>query len=200
MSELNDLIGETSPDERVRLQRVHELLLEAGPPPELPPELATAPSLAALPQQEELGWLPPRRAGRTLTLAAGFAALALAIGYLVGRHGSSFDTDFTKAMHGTKAAPQAQAALDVAKIDSAGNWPLQLVVSGLRELPRGGYYELWLTKGGKPGASCGTFRVHSGETTVRLNAPYNFRRYDGWMVVQKLPGRPESDVPLLKTA
>ena len=29
-----------SPEERARLERVHELLLEAGPPPELTPALA----------------------------------------------------------------------------------------------------------------------------------------------------------------
>lgn len=198
--ELRDLLGEdVRGDELERLGRVHELLLEAGPPPELPPALAAAPAMAELPRQEELGWLPPRRIGRIMTLAAGFAAVALAAGYLVGRSGNGFDTQFSKAMHGTQAAPAARATLKVAALDDAGNWPLELQVSGLRRLPSGGYYELWLTKNKQPSASCGTFRVERGQTTVRLNAPYNFKQYDGWIVVEKLPGRAESQTPLLTT-
>jgi Anti-sigma-K factor rskA len=199
MKDLNELIGETSPDERERLQRVHDLLLEAGPPPELPPALAEAPVSVEPRQREEYSWLPRRRSGRLLTLAVAGAAVVLAIGYLIGRHGASFQTDFSKTMHGTKASPNAAAVLDVGELDAAGNWPLKLTVSGLRTLPKGGYYELWLTKGGHLGASCGTFRVEPGQTTVRLNAPYNFREYNGWIVVRKLPGKPESRVPLLST-
>jgi Anti-sigma-K factor rskA, C-terminal len=200
--DLRDLVGEdVSPEELERLRRAHELLLQAGPPPELPPSLAEAPSPGELPDKEELGWLPPRRTGRILTLAAGFAALALALGYLVGRGHGGFDTDFTIAMHGTGTARQAQAVIKVAKLDKAGNWPLELEVSGLKELPSGGYYELWLTKGKRPAVSCGTFRVHEGDTTIRLNAPYNFKRFKpiGWIVTQKLPGKAPSKAPLLTT-
>jgi len=201
MKDLNELIGETSPQERERLQRVHELLLEAGPPPELPPTLAEAPVPTEPPRQrDELSWLPRRRSGRLLTLAVAGTAIALAIGYLIGRHGASFQPELTKTLHGTAAAPTAGAVLDIGKLDAAGNWPLRLRVTGLHTLPSGGYYELWLTKPGqRQGASCGTFRVQAGETNVRLNAPYNFRKYSGWIVVRKLPGRPESTTPLLST-
>ena len=48
-------------------------------------------------------------------------------------------------------------------------------------------------------ASCGTFRVREGETKVRLNAPYNFREYDGWIVVAEVPGREKPSPPLLST-
>jgi hypothetical protein len=200
MKDLNDIIGETSPEERKRLQRVHDLLLEAGPPPELPPALAQAPVPTEPPRQrDEYRWLPQRRAGRMLTLAVGLAVVALAIGYAIGRHGTSFQASFTEAMHGTKFAPSATGVLDVGKLDAAGNWPLQLKTTGLRTLPKGGYYELWLTKAGRRKASCGTFRVQPGQTTVRLNAPYDFRQYRGWIVVRRLPGQAESPKPLLST-
>jgi Anti-sigma-K factor rskA, C-terminal len=200
MKDLSELIGETSPEERKRLQRVHELLLEAGPPPELPPALAQAPVPSAEPRQrEEYSWLPRRRSGRVLTAAVAFAAVALAIGYVIGHRGAGFQTEFSKTMHGTKASPHATAALDVGKLDAAGNWPLQLTVTGLRQLPKGGYYELWLAKHGQLAASCGTFRVEQSQTVVRLNAPYDFRRYKEWIVVAKLPGKPESTTPLLST-
>ena len=41
--DLDELLGDASPDERDRLRRVHELLVEAGPPPELSPELEVTP-------------------------------------------------------------------------------------------------------------------------------------------------------------
>src|SRR6266540_3639526 len=59
-----------------------------------------------------------------------------------------------------------------------------------------------LTQNKKPAASCGTFRVEkAGETTIRLNAPYDFRKFDrgGWIVLEKLPGRPESTSPVMTT-
>ena len=42
--EFRDLVGEgLPPGERERLERVHKMLIEAGPPPELPPELQEVP-------------------------------------------------------------------------------------------------------------------------------------------------------------
>ena len=39
--DFRDLVGEDlTPEERDRLEHVHELLIAAGPPPELPPALA----------------------------------------------------------------------------------------------------------------------------------------------------------------
>jgi hypothetical protein len=61
-------------------------------------------------------------------------------------------------------------------------------VRGLEDLPKGGYYELLLTKDGKPGLSCGTFRTHDGKTTIVLNAPYPLKQWNGWIVVAHTPG------------
>ena len=45
--EFEELVGaDVGQEERARLQRVHELLVLAGPPPELTPELETGPTLA----------------------------------------------------------------------------------------------------------------------------------------------------------
>jgi len=41
--------------------------------------------------------------------------------------------------------------------------------TGLRQLPEGGYYDLYLTKGGKPVVLCGSFNVRSGEAIVRFS-------------------------------
>jgi hypothetical protein len=32
--------------------------------------------------------------------------------------------------------------------------------------------------------------VHEGTTTVRMNAPYNFRKFDGWVVSAGRTGPP----------
>ncbi len=64
-----------------------------------------------------------------------------------------------------------------------------LRVRGLPQLPKDGYYDLYLTKGGKPLVSCGTFNV-KGDTVVPLSAAYNLERFDrnGWVIVRKTPG------------
>jgi len=181
--DFRELVGEDlSPEERARLERVHELLIEAGPPPELTPALAE-PDTA---EPEMPIQLPRRRAGATLALAATIALLALVGGFLVGRKGEGFPTARSFPMHPTGLAQNASATLDLGKLDQNGNWPLRIVVKGLKPLPHG-YYEMWLTKHGKPVASCGTFAVGTGESKVRLNAPYNLGRYDGWVVTREVP-------------
>jgi hypothetical protein len=91
-------------------------------------------------------------------------------------------------MHGTAIARDASATIDIADEDSNGNWPLKVVVHGLRPLPKGTFYEMYLTRHGKAVATCGTFRLQSGDS-IRLNAPYNLREYDGWIVTREGHGR-----------
>jgi hypothetical protein len=176
--DFDELVGEDlEPRERERLRRAHEALLAAGPPPDLPASLAR-----------------PRRAGRRarsllLPLAA---ALALAAAFTGGWFASGVgdeDPQFTLGMQGTAAAPAAAADLAVYPIDSAGNWPMEMTISGLPD----GRYELVLTRDGQPVASCGLFLVH-GRTVTHLNAPYRLREYDGWAVT-----RPGSARILLRT-
>jgi hypothetical protein len=174
--EFDDLVGaDVDPDERERLRRAHEALLVAGPPPELPQGLAR-------PRQHRRYARPALLAAATLVVLAAFLG-----GWLVGRAGQ--DPDFTLVMVGTPAAVAAHADLDVYAIDDAGNWPMKMRVSGLAD----GRYELVLTRGGKPAASCGFFLVH-GATLAWLNAPYKLRTYDGWAVI-----RPGSTRILLRT-
>lgn len=190
--DFSELVGEhVSADERDRLEQVHRMIVAAGPLPELPLALQKAP-LSEEPHEASIAFsFLPRRGGRILTLAAGFALLCLVIGYVIGNHRAGFTTDFTVAMKPTAAAPGADAVLKVGKLDSAHNWPLELQVAGLRQLPDGHWYTLYLTKHRKPSEVCGTFRVHAGTTTVRMNAPYDFRKYDGWIVTEQTrTGRP----------
>lgn len=172
MTDLNDLVGnDLEPAERTRLERVHALLERAGPPPELPPALARAPEPPAA------RVIPfPQRHRYTAFAAAVVAACALfGLGYLVGGAGGEGPLR-TVAMSGPD---HATAQLDVFEQDAAGNWPMELRVSGLPE----GSYELWLARNGKLAEPCGAFLVAAGETTVPLNAPYTLKAFDGWVVV-----------------
>jgi hypothetical protein len=182
--EFSELVGEdVSPEERSRLEHVHRMIVDSGPLPELPLALQKAPAVEEDPHDASVAFsFLPRRGGRILTVAAGFALLCLIVGYVIGNHRSGFTTDFTVPMRGTAAAPQASAVLKVGNIDASGNWPLELQVAGLKQLPNGHWYTLYLTKNKKAAESCGTFRVHEGTTTVRMNAPYDFRKFDGWIV------------------
>jgi hypothetical protein len=191
--DFDDLIGQdVPPEERARLYRTHELLVQAGPPPELSPEME------AVPWPEEA--LQPlwgrRREGkprRPLLLAAALATAAV-VGFLLGQVGTSSSTSInaqrTVHLHGTALAQGALATLRLGKPDSAGNWPMVLEVRGLPKLAKDGYYDLYLTKGGVPIVSCGTINVNgTASTTVRLSAAYVLEAFDknGWVVVRKTP-------------
>ncbi|HET8606689.1 MAG TPA: hypothetical protein VFL66_06620 [Gaiellaceae bacterium] len=193
--EFRELVGDDlGPEEDARLRQVHELLVAAGPPPELPPALARPPEERGA---KVIGFPVRRRLGAAVVLAAAIAAAAFGGGYAVGHRGGGFRAEGAPIpMHGS--SPAQLASIRLSSRDDAGNWPLLLRVKGLPDLPKGGYYELLLSRNGKPGPSCGTFRVHHGVTQVVLNAPYKLRAWDGWVIVEHLPGRPESG-PILST-
>jgi len=190
MSDFDELVGgdDLTPEEEARLRRVHDLLLEAGPPPELPRTLAEP---AAAPDEAEVLHFPlPRRLAVSLVAAAAVLIAAFGIGYLVGHAKTkpeSFAAERVVSMHGKRAGDVG--VLRIAEKDNVGNWPMQLEVRGLPKQPkRSSSYELWLTKDGKPIASCGSFRVDTGTTTVRLSVPYRFSAYDGWVVTAQPNG------------
>ena len=185
---LDELIGaDTTGAERQRLQHAHELLLQAGPPPELSDKLEAGPTLGMT-----LGQRRRAKKRAMLVLAATLATvLVFLAGYAVAnRGGSSNHTPvITQALKGTKLVPQAQGTLQVWD-SKAGNWPMTLTVVGLPTLAPHTYYEVYLVRGGKPWGLCGTFRVvgpPEQPVTVSLTAPYTLRKGDSWVVTR--PGR-----------
>ena len=188
--DFDDLVGQDVPaEERERLHRAHELLIEAGPPPELSPELESVPwpddALAPL-----FGRGRQRRR-RPVLLAAALATAAV-VGFVLGQattsSSTSIDARETVQLHGTALARGAVGSLKLGKPDAAGNWPMVLQVKGLPPLRKGGYYDLYLTKSGMPLVSCGTINAR-GNTVVRLTAAYNLENFDhnGWVIVRKTP-------------
>ena len=171
----DDLVAVDDPA-RERLREAHDLLIAAGPQPELPPELATAPSPPD-------GKVVPfaRRRFTAIGAVAVAATVLLGIGYVVGSRDAPGKPVQTITMTG---ANDAEATIDVLAQDEAGNWPMTFSVSGLPVLPTGSTYTLWLTKDGELAESCGSFVVANGTTEVPLNAPYPLQKFDGWVVVE----------------
>jgi hypothetical protein len=193
----HELVGEElEPEEEARLRRVHDLLLQAGPPAEVPPALAT-PALEA----PKGRLLPQRRRGAALLLAAALAAAAFGAGYFFGDRNESvnaFDSVQTVRLHGTRLAPRALATVQVGKRDGSGNLPMLVTAQGLNRLPNASdYYTLALTKKGVPVVTCGTFRIGSeSATTVRMAVAYDVNRFDGWVITEYKHGRKAEPVML----
>ena len=198
--DFNELVGEDAPaEERERLRRAHDLLLAAGPIPELPPGLEE-PSLGNRPgrlNENAYQLLPRRRTGAALALAAAIALIAFVGGYTAGFRHDGFATQYTVPLHATSGLA-ASAKIQVGKRDSQGNWPLRVEAKGLPKL-KAGYYEMYLTRG-KHIWTCGTF-AGGGQSTVkvRLTVPYSFRDGDGWIVTKHLPGQAAPGPTVLTT-
>ena len=197
--DFDELVGQDlEPDQRARLLRAHELLVAAGPPPELPPSLAHP----SRPRDAEVVPFFNRRRHATVAVLA--AALAIALfggGYLAGHHShGGFSSERSIPMRATAAAPtDAIGSIALGSQDDAGNWPMLVRVSNLTKLPPRGYYVLWLSRDGRPIAPCGGFVVEGSETEVHLNAPYKLNRFDGWVLTIQKPGQRKPGPIVLKT-
>ena len=158
--DFGDLVGnDLSLEERERLERVHNMLVAAGPPPELPQELADPPR-----PEGRLVELARQRLRTSLVLAAALVIATFAFGYFLGARGEDSEpTASTPAKQVVlgKAADRF-AVVGIGERDSNGNWPMTVRVEGLDHLPKGDYYTLFMTRDGKPVVQCGTFNVARG--------------------------------------
>ena len=197
--------GEVTSEERERLRRTHELLVQAGPPPELSPELEQVPWPDEALQPLGLFRTPRRGQNRPWLQIALAAAAVLVVGFLIGQafnsRSSSFTTTHLIKMHGTKQVPSAFAAVALGRERNDGNWPMLVTVTNLPPA-QGGYYDLWLSLHGKPVALCGTFNTHlNGDTSIRMSAAYDLTKlkFDGWIVTRQTGGMPERQTPTVLT-
>ena len=191
----DELVGpEVTDEERERLRRAHEALVAAGPPPELPPSLSRP--------RPPLAVVPSRNRGRLAALAAAAAlAVAFGAGYLVGDGGEEgFVAVRTLPLRATSLDPDAAGSLRVGEPDAAGNVPMALEVENLDPLPADGYYEVVLTRDGERIGPCGSFDATSKHTEVYLNAPYDVRPGDGWIVVVHRTGHEDDPRVVLSTS
>ena len=185
--DLRELVGDVPGEELEKLERADALLRSVPPPPpSVPRSLAAA--ILAIPHER-----PARRRRRfaaALAFAAVLSAALFGAGYWAGGD-RGLDAEYAVAMRATEDGRGASAVIRIGGRDEAtGNVTLELDVSGLPRLPEGGYYALWLAKDGEYAATCGTFSVGEGETTVSMNVSYDFERYDAWVITAYLPDEP----------
>jgi Anti-sigma-K factor rskA len=179
--DFDTLVGsELDAAERERLRRVHDLLVEAGPPPELPARAPVTPLTRRR-----------RRRGVLLAVAAALAVAAFALGVAVGDGSRGRTTDFVVSMAGTESAGDASASLVVYEVDGAGNWPMELEVEGLPPSATDSVYELWLTRDGRAVTICGSFLTEDdGSASVPMNAPWRLSEFDGWLILEEGSKKP----------
>jgi hypothetical protein len=174
-------------EEAARLRRVHDLLIEAGPPADLPPALEQPPTQTREAEILQFPLLPRRRLAAAVVLAAALAAAAFGAGFLVGDRGSGTEFQVVRVipMRGTGGA---LASIQMGRRDEVGNWEMHFSVSGLPKQKEGGYYNLYLVKRGKPVVLCGSFRVGDRTTRLTFTVPYKAKRFEGWVVTAQPPG------------
>jgi hypothetical protein len=179
--DLRELVGDDLPPEELeRLRRADALLRRVPPPPADVPQALTQ-AVARLPLAAP-SLFTRRRAALALALAAVVAALAFGVGRWTADD-DGFGTSASIRMEATEHAPGATGLVRLGERDDAsGNWMLELDVSGLPKLPPGQYYILWLAKNGEYAATCGTFSVGEGETTVRMTVSYRLRDYEALVI------------------
>ena len=201
--DFDDLVGtDVDPDERDRLRYAHDLLVAAGPLPELSPALDRTPGIEE--EAEVVPFFNRRRHAAIAVLAAAIALAVFGAGYLTGhgRNSDGFGAERVIPMEATPAAPPgASASLTLGAKDDAGNWPMLVRVSNLEKLQRGRYYTLWLTRKGRAVAPCGSFIVSGGDATTEVNftVAYKLKNYDGWVVTEQARGDRKTGPVLLKT-
>ena len=200
--DLLELLGDDVPaDELERLREADELLRRVpAPPPHVPESLTLAVRREA---ERPRAVTPLRRTGRVLALAAALAVAAAAgffgLGSVLDR--DEFEPRRTIAMEPTSLARGASAKIGLGDRDGDGNWRMRLEVSGLRELPPGGYYLLWLEKDGEYAGACGSFNVGSdGNAIVELTASYRLADYDKFVITAAVPDDAAEDPPHLLEA
>jgi hypothetical protein len=203
-----DLTG-LGPHEQARLLRIHDMLVAAGPPSDLPVSLARPPAAdvvagngsrsddTSLLRETSAGgtvvaFPARRRAGAAILIAATVAAACFGGGYVLANqtHKSATHVFRVVNLHNSAQSPQnSEAALRVGAVDANGNWPIQLTVNGLKPLSSTARYYLMVWQHGKPVAFCGGFEVGGkGPTTVSFNVAYKITKSTRWVVTEMAPG------------
>jgi hypothetical protein len=177
---------------------MHELLVLAGPPPKLSPQIEAGPSFLT-----RIGRSRRQVQRGVAMLAAAAIALLVAVlgGYLAGQRGSNAHAtgSLLVPLAGTRHAPDAFASLRLERSNNTANRPMQLSATGLPKLRSGGLYEVYLVRKGRLYAQCGSFVVTSDARTVSvsLNNPYPVGRGDTWVITRELEHRGASDHPVV---
>jgi hypothetical protein len=187
--DLVDLSG-LSGDDESKLRRVHDMLVAAGPPADLPVELSKPVPVGSGEVVSLEDHRSRRRPVAALLIAATVAVACFGGGYLLATQASGKSAiDVVRVVPMQGVQQNSFASLSVGASDRSGNWPIQLTVNGLPQLQDKGSYYLMVWQNGKPVSFCGAFEVaNHGPTTVRFNVAYKITKDTRWVVTRMAPG------------
>jgi hypothetical protein len=180
--DIRNLVGDDIPAEELeRIERVDNLLRSVPPPPAVVPDSLTR-AVRGLTLRTRSR--RPRRLAIALPLAAALAGLFFGLGRWTAG-GEELDPVAAIRLQATDNAPGAWGLIEVGPRERrSGNYKLIIEVAGLPKLDGNGYYDLWLARNGRYAATCGTFNVGSGTTTVELTVSYRLEDYDRWVITE----------------
>jgi hypothetical protein len=109
-------------------------------------------------------------------------------GYATGRHDSTFRTSWYSPLRGTSEAPDTVGSVQGGPNTPGENTPLLVTVRGLRILPGGEHYVLYVLSHSHGLLPCGTFAVGEGTTQVKLSYPGLRLEPRGWRIARERVG------------
>jgi hypothetical protein len=187
-----DLVDLTdlSDEDEGRLRRVHQMLVAAGPPADLPIDLSTPTAVGGGEVVSLAQHRSRRRPVAALLIAATVAVACFGGGYLLATQASGKSAiDVVRVVPMQGVQQNSFASLSVGASDQNGNWPIQLTVNGLPQLQDKESYYLMVWQNGKPVSFCGAFEVADhGSTTVTFNVAYKITKDTHWVVTRMAPG------------
>jgi hypothetical protein len=97
-------------------------------------------------------------------------------GYALGNRSQADDGAVVRVVPMQGVSQTAHASVSLGAEEPGGNWPIELEVDGLpKQTAKRSYYELFVTRDGKPSYPCGGFKMSDATTTVRFSVPYELR-------------------------
>jgi len=177
-------------DER-RINEIEDMLREAGAPESPPAGFRAAARSAALGEHEVVELRTHRRLrarGGRFAVAVAVLVASTAAALVIGVGGSRMQVDRSVDLSATGPARSASAVMDIGA--ASGNVRDVVVhVHGLRPAPAGGYYELWMQKGGDEPTGIVAFDTDgSGHVDARTTLPAGMTWTRCWVTLERANG------------
>ena len=201
--DFDELVGDDlGSEERDRLLRAHELLVAAGPLPELPPSLAEP---RAPYEEQPTPFFNRRRNATIAVLAAAVAAAAFGIGYLTGAAAAAATASRRRRRWSCTARrppPQERSGrLRSATRTTQATGRCSSASRTCKAARECVLHALAVAQGTR-GRAVRLLRRHGGDKTteVRFTVSYKLKNFDGWVVTKQKRGQREPTRALLETA
>ena len=191
--DFDDLVGGEglSREEEDRLRRVHDLLVEAGPPPDLPPRLETFAADVAVADADTCSSRSCRAAGSRRPSCSRRRSRPRRSSPVT--RSATAGTGVVLGLRGGDARPERRDRRDPCRRRTRRQ--LADALQGLRAAAAGeagAYYELWLTQHGKAVHRAAGSASTRRRRRVTFRVPYKAKNFAGWVVTAQPPEPPRA--------